>query len=279
MNSQASYKQLLLHNTRFKLGIIFVTIVIILAILAPYISPYELDDGDFTLSLCQPSKDHILGCDNNGSDILTIMIWGSRASLYVGFLTVLLSIVLGVGLGVLAGYFGGLFDMIIMRIVDIVMAFPGILLAMSLTSLLGPSLNTIIFSISATGWTSAARIIRAQVLTIREREFVQASLSFGSSPLQIIFRHILPHSFSPLLIHGTFSLSGVIIIEAGLSYLGLGATDSTMTWGGLLGQGSEIELDQGLHVTLIPGLAIFSLVMSLNFIGDALRDTFDPKEN
>ncbi|SME87900.1 ABC transporter permease [Pseudobacteriovorax antillogorgiicola] len=268
---------ILFGNPRFLLGISFVILTLVMALLAPYISPYEIDDGDFTNRLCAPSGDHWLGCDVNGADILTIMLWGARTSLYVGFLTVALSVFVGVGVGLVSGYYGGAIDGILMRIVDIFMAFPGILLAMCLTALLGPSLNTVIFAISATGWTSAARLVRGQVLSIREREFVLASQAFGAQATRLMLKHILPHTLTPLIVHGTFSLSGVIIVEAGLSYLGLGAQDSTLTWGALLGQSSEIELSQGLHLTLIPGAAIFMLVMSLNFIGDALRDVLDPK--
>lgn len=267
------------RNPRFVIGISYVSFIIIIAILAPYLSPYSLDEGDFTNRLCNPSYEHILGCDINGNDVLTIMLWGSRTSLYVGLLTVLLSVSIGICIGLTAGFFGSWVDMLLMRIVDIFMAFPGILLAMSLTALLGPSLNTVVFAIAATGWTSAARLVRGQVLSLRTREYVMASRGFGGSPFRQMFRHILPHTWTPLVVHGTFALSGVIIVEAGLSFLGLGAQDSTLTWGGLLSQTSEVELMSSLHLSLAPGLAIFFLVMCLNFIGDALRDYLDPKDH
>ncbi len=270
--------RVLSRNPRFVMGVSFFILVIVAAILAPYVSPYQLDDGDFTNRLCAPSPTHFWGCDINGNDVFTIMLWGSRASLYVGFLTVVLSITIGVLVGLIAGYFGSWIDMLLMRVVDIFMAFPGILLAMSLTALLGPSLNTVIFAIAATGWTSAARLVRGQVLSLRSREFVVASRAFGGSPARQMFQHILPHTLTPLIVHGTFALSGVIIVEAGLSFLGLGAQDTTLTWGGLLSQTSEIQLMSGLHLSIIPGLAIFLLVMSLNFIGDSLRDYLDPRE-
>jgi peptide/nickel transport system permease protein len=205
------------------------------------------------------------------------MLYGARSSLYVASLTVLLSVTLGVFIGLVSGYFGKTIDHIFMRLVDIVMAFPGILLAMSLAALLGPSLHTVIFSISATGWTSAARIIRSQVLSLREREYVLASKALGATHTRLILSHILPGTITPLVVHSTFALSGVIIVEASLSFLGLGAQDGALTWGGLLGQGSQIELARAPHLTLIPGAAIFLLVLSLNQMGDALRDALNPR--
>ena len=267
----------LLRSPRFFIGFMILTIIAIVAIFAPYISPYELGSGDFTKRLCEPSSSHLLGCDINGDDIVSILIWGSRTSLYVGILTVLLAMTVGVSVGLIAGFYRGTIDTVLMRIVDIFMAFPGILLAMALTALLGPSLNTIIFAIAATGWTSAARLVRGQVLSIRSRDFVVASAAFGASPARQMLRHILPHTVTPLLVHGSFTLSGVIIVEAGLSFLGLGAQDAAQTWGSLLSQASELDLWSSLHVSLAPGFAIFSLVMALNFIGDSLRDAFDPK--
>lgn len=268
----------LLYNPRFTSGSFIVLFFLFCAISAPFISPHDLEEADFMNRLCSPSAEHWLGCDVFGADVLTVMLYGAQTSLYVGFLTVMLSLTIGVTVGLVSGFFGGWIDTLLMRIVDIFMAFPGILLAMSLTALMGPSISTIIFAIAATGWTSAARIVRAQVLTLREREFVLAARAIGASKRALMFRHILPHTMSPLIVHATFSLSGVIIIEAGLSYLGLGAQDGALTWGGLLGQGSEIQLNRAPHITLVPGLAIFLLVIALNFIGDALRDTFDPKQ-
>lgn len=268
----------LLKDPRFVVGMTLVALMILIAILAPLIAPYELSDGDFTSRLCPISADHWLGCDVNGQDVLTILIWGARVSLYVGSLTVLLSMTLGIGAGLVSGFFGGITDNIIMRIVDIFMAFPGILLAMALSAIMGPSINTVVFAIAATGWTSSARLVRGQVLSLADRDFVVASKGFGASKLRLMLIHILPHVWSPLIVHGTFSLSGVIIVEAGLSFLGLGAQGPIQTWGGLLSQATEIDLLESLNVSLAPGGAIFLLVVALNFIGDSLRDFFDPKK-
>ncbi|MFW7377918.1 MAG: ABC transporter permease [Oligoflexus sp.] len=278
MISERNSMRELLTNPRFISGSLIVAFFIFCAIAAPWLSPHKLEEADFMDRLCQPSHLHPLGCDVFGADILTVMLYGAQTSLYVGFLTVLLSLTIGVTIGLVSGFFGSWVDTLLMRIVDIFMAFPGILLAMSLTALMGPSISTVIFAIAATGWTSAARIVRAQVLTLREREFVLAARAIGASKRSLMFRHILPQTLSPLIVHATFSLSGVIIIEAGLSYLGLGAQDGALTWGGLLGQGSEIQLNRAPHITIVPGVAIFMLVIALNFMGDALRDTFDPKQ-
>lgn len=278
MSPDRSKFQELLRNPRFIFGISIVSFFLLCGILAPVLSPHDLEEADFMDRLCKPSAEHWLGCDVFGADVLTIMLYGAQTSLYVGFLTVVLSLTVGISLGLVSGFFGGWIDTLVMRIVDIFMAFPGILLAMSLTALMGPSLSTIVFAIAATGWTSAARIVRGQVLSLREREFVLAARAIGAPKWSLMFRHILPQTWSPLIVHATFSLSGVIIIEAGLSYLGLGAQDGALTWGGLLGQGSEIMLNKAPHITLVPGIAIFMLVIALNFIGDAMRDTFDPKQ-
>lgn len=267
----------LLRNPRFFAGGVFIMITIFAAVFAPLLSSLQAIEPEIIYRLSPPNATNWFGRDINGNDIFSTMLYGARLSLYISFLTVTLSLVLGVFVGLLSGYWQGNVDTTIMRVVEIFMAFPGILLAMSLVALLGPSLNTIIFSIAATGWTSYARLVRAQVLSLKEREYVNACRTMGASHSRILWRHILPGTISPLVVHSTFSLSGVIIVEAGLSFLGLGAQDDIPTWGGLLSQGSQIELAQAPHLTLIPGLAIFLLVISLNFMGDALRDELDPR--
>jgi peptide/nickel transport system permease protein len=265
------------RNPRFIFGFFILTASFIAALIAPWVAPYPLGEAELVDRLCTPSAQHLLGCDMDGQDILTQMLYGSRISLYVAFLTVALSLGIGSLLGLVSGYFRGWFDLALMRLVDVFMAFPGILLALTLTAIMGPSFYTVVFSIAATGWTSTARLVRGQVLSVREREFVLASRALGASGGRLIFKHIFPAILSPLVVHATFSLSGVIIVEAGLSFLGFGARDSALTWGGLLGQASQVELDQATHLALIPGLAIFLLVMALNLMGDALRDALDPR--
>ncbi|MGE0174118.1 MAG: ABC transporter permease [Oligoflexales bacterium] len=276
-NAQQLRQAGLFSDPRFVFGSLVVLGTLFCALTAPWLSPYDLDYTEITDRLCPPGPGHWLGCDQNGGDVLSAMLYGARSSLYVSFLAVVLQLTVGVSIGVISGYFGKITDHLLMRAVDIIMAFPGILLALTLTALLGPSLNTIIFSITATGWTSSARIVRNQVISIKEREFVTATRALGASDSRLIFKHILPMTVSSLIIHGTFSLSGVIIVESALSFLGLGAQNAALTWGSLLGQGSQVELDQAPHLTIIPGLAIFLIILAFNFMGDALRDALDPR--
>lgn len=276
-NAPIPLRSQLLRNFRFWFGSSVLLVTILAAIAAPWLAPYSLQDGELSLRLCKPSFSHWLGCDLDGQDVLTHMLYGSRISLYVAFLTVFVSLGIGGLLGLISGYFRGWADQIIMRVVDIFMAFPGILLALALTALVGPSFMTVVLSIAATGWTSSARLIRGQVIAVREKEFVLASRSLGASNSRLVFSHILPSILSPIIVHSTFGLSGVIIVEAGLSFLGFGARGESMTWGGLLGQASQVELDQAIHLALAPGIAIFLLVMALNMLGDVLRDVLDPR--
>ncbi len=270
-------RQKLFANSRFWIGATILAVTFIIAAFAPWLAPYKLGNADLLERLCSPRAAHWLGCDLEGEDVLSIMLFGARVSLYVAFLTVFISMLIGTVIGLVSGYWRGWVDTVIMRIVDIFMAFPGILLALTLTAIMGPSLYTIIFAIAVSGWTSTARLVRGQVLSIREREFVQASRALGAQPGRLIWKHIFPSVLTPLIVHASFSLSSVIIVEAGLSFLGFGARDSVLTWGGLLGQASQVEVDLAPHLALIPGIAIFVLVVGLNFLGDALRDALDPK--
>lgn len=266
-----------LRDPRFAFGTAVLLLLATFALLAPLIAPFAADEMDITLRLCRPDSTHWFGCDINGGDVLTAMLYGARTSLYVGFMTVLLSVSLGVVIGLVAGYKRGLYETFLMRSVDLLMAFPGILLAMALAAVLGPSLHNVVLAITATGWTSSARLIRGQVLSISERDFVTSVRALGGSDFRILFRHIFPATLPQLVIHATFSLSGVILIEASLSFLGLGAQDGAPTWGAILGMGRSVLLDAP-HLSLVPGAAIMLTVLALNFTGDALRDILDPRE-
>jgi peptide/nickel transport system permease protein len=257
-------------------GAFLLAVIFIAAVFAPLLALESPGSMQIELSKQGPSFTAPFGYDVHGGDIYTSMLYGARVSLWIGFLAVFISMLIGTTIGILAGYFGGRIEFLSMRAVDILMAFPGILLALTLVSLLGPSLWSIIIAISITGWTASARIARGQVLMFKDREFVLASHTLGSNHSSVIFSHILPMAWSQLLIHGTFAVSSVIIVEASLSFLGLGATDGSPTWGALLNQG-RAHLEDAPHICFFPGAAIFILVMSLNFIGDSLRDYFDPK--
>jgi peptide/nickel transport system permease protein len=268
----------LIRNPRIWFGTSFLGLAVFVALAAPLIAPYDPENmDDIALRLAPPSADHWLGNDLTGGDVLTGIIYGTRTSLYIGFLTVFLSVTLGISIGLLAGYKKGIVDMLLMRSVDLLMAFPGILLAMALAALMGPSLHNVVLAITATGWTSSARLIRGQVLSLTEREYVTATRALGASGWRIVFRHIFPGTLSPLVVLATFSLSGVIIIEASLSFLGLGAQDGAPSWGALLSQG-RTQLVEAPHLAIAPGVAIFMLVLALNFLGDALRDILDPRQ-
>lgn len=268
-------------NARLLFSTICLVTICLLALFAPWLAPSDPLDMDIARKLSPPTLEggraNWLGYDLNGASLFTAMLYGARTSLVVAVATVLASLSLGVTVGLVAGFRGGWWDMILMRLVDIIMAFPGILLAMALAALMGPSLGNVILAMAATGWTSSARLIRGQTLSIREREYVTAAYSLGARSWRILFRHIFPATLSPLMVHATFSLSGVIIIESSLSFLGLGAQDGFPSWGALLGQGRTV-LEEAPFLSLIPGLAMAALVISLNFLGDALRDILDPKK-
>jgi peptide/nickel transport system permease protein len=267
----------ILKNPRIWFGFVVVGTFTILALFAPILAPTSPDDMDIALRLAPPNASSWLGRDLNGGDVLTNMLYGARTSLYIGFITVCLTVSLGTIIGLIAGFKRGFVDALLMRTVDLLMAFPGILLAMALAALLGPSLHNVIIAISATGWTSAARLIRGQTLSLTEREYVVASRAMGAKDRRLIFRHIFPATLSPLIVHATFSLSGVIIIEASLSFLGLGAQDGAPSWGAMLGQGRTV-LMEAPHLSIVPGVAMALLVLALNFTGDALRDILDPRQ-
>jgi len=246
------------------------------AIFAPLIAPHPPNQIDLSYRLAKPSPGYLLGRDSLGRDILSRMIYGSRISVWVGFSTVTIAVLIGFSLGSLAGYYGGWVDGLIMRVVDILMAFPGILLAIAFMAVLGPSLNNVILTLGLIGWASYARLVRGQVLSLRETEFVLAAKALGLGPMRIIFGHILPNVLGPIMVQATFGLAGNIVAEAGLSFLGLGVQPPTPSWGAMLNEGRSVLLSSP-HLTAFPGLAIMIMVLGFNFIGDGLRDAVDPK--
>lgn len=268
-------------NPRIWFGVTVTSLFAVAALFAPWLAPTAPDDMDIVMRMTPPdfsaAASEWLGRDINGGSVMTAMLYGARTSLYISFLTVSISVTLGTAIGLLAGYRRGWVDGLLMRTVDLLMAFPGILLAMALAALMGPSIHNVVLAIAATGWTSSARLIRGQTLSVREREYVVASRAMGASGWRQVIRHIFPATLSPLLVHATFSLSGVIVIEASLSFLGLGAQDGAPSWGAILGQGRTV-LTEAPFLSIIPGLAIALLVLALNFVGDALRDILDPRQ-
>lgn len=257
-------------------GLVIVSLVALLALAAPWIAPDDPTRVDAVRRLAPPSADALLGTDNLGRDILSRLLWGARLSLGTAGLAALLILTIGVGLGMIAGFYGGILDDLLMRIVDVLLAFPGILLAIFITAVLGPSLANVVFALAATGWTGYARLVRAQVLSLREREYVQAARALGASNSRILFRHLLPNSLGPILVQATFAIPGAILAEASLSFLGLGAPPGTPSWGALVDQGTQYLL-VAPHVAVFPGIALALVVLGFNFLGDAVRDELDPR--
>jgi peptide/nickel transport system permease protein len=257
------------------IGLAIIGLLLVTALLAPFLAPYDPLAIDLTGELEGPGTSHPLGQDKLGRDILSQVIYGSRVSLVVGLVVVGISLVIGVTLGATAGYFGGVFDTALMRIVDILLAFPGILLAIALTGILGPNLKNIILALCVLGWVGYARLVRGQVLAEKNREYVLAARALGVSHPRIILRHILPNCFAPVIVEATFGLAGVILAESSLSFLGLGPQD-VPTWGRLLNEGAQYLLFAP-HVATFPGIAIMLTVLGFNFIGDGLRNRWDVK--
>lgn len=263
-------------NHRAMIGLSIIIIVFLLAIFAPLISPYRPSKMNLRNKLEAPSAEHWLGTDKLGRDVLSRIIYGSRISILVGLVAVGISGTIGIILGAIAGYFGGWVDAIIMRIVDILLAFPSILLAISLVAVLGASLFNVILAIALVSWVSYARIVRGEFLRLKEQEFVEGARAIGASDLKIIFRHVLPNSMAPVIVMATLGLAGAIISESSLSFLGLGVQPPTPSWGGMLSEGRSV-IRQAWWVPTFPGIAILLTVLAFNLFGDGLRDALDPK--
>ena len=258
-------------------GLLILGGLLVTAMMAPWLAPRDPAAVRLSESLERPTLSCPLGKDPLGRDVLSRLVYGARVSVVVAFTTVAISLAAGTLLGFLAGYYGGILDDLIMRVVDILLAFPGILLAVALTSVLGPSLRNVVLALCVMGWVGYARIVRAQVLAIRERDFVQAARAIGAEDFRILWRHILPNVLAPLIVEATFGASGAILGEAGLSFLGLGTQPPSPSWGSMLNEGRQF-LFVAPHLTLAPGIAIMIVVLGLNFLGDGLRDRLDVKQ-
>jgi peptide/nickel transport system permease protein len=228
------------------------------------------------LRLTGPSPQHWFGLDELGRDILSRVLAGARISILVGLVVVSISSTVGIAVGSAAGYFGGRVDEFLSRIIDILMAFPGLLLAIAMVAVLGPSLFNVVFALSLIGWVGYARLVRGQVLRARELEFVQAARALGASTPRVLIRHVIPTTLPAVTVQATLGMGGAILAEASLSFLGLGVQPPTPSWGTMLNYG-RIHLLDAPHLTIFPGLAIAVLVLGFNFLGDGLRDLLDPK--
>ena len=266
----------LLRNFAFTSGLLLTVVLVVVALAAPLLSPFDPDAQDTSRRLEAPSHQHLLGLDDLGRDVLSRILWGARVSLRVGFSVVLLASLIGISLGAISGYFGGVVDTVIMRITDILLAFPGILLAIALVAVLGPSLNNVILALATIGWVSYARLVRGQVLKVREMEYVTAAKALGARSPRVIVLHVLPNVMNPVIVMATLGLAGAILAEAALSFLGLGVQPPTPSWGAMLTAGRRY-LGLANHLAIFPGAAIMLAVMGLNFLGDGLIDALDPK--
>ena len=253
-----------------------VGVIVVAAALAEALSPYGPNEQDITQRLQAPGLTHLLGTDEVGRDILSRLIFGARISLLVGVIAVGVSCPVGVLVGLVAGYAGRRTDDVLMRITDIQLAVPTILLAIAVVAVLGPGLWNVILTLSVTGWTLYARLTRGEALTIKSRDFVQAARATGAGDLRIMVRHVLPNVLSPVIVVAVFAVANMIILEATLSFLGLGVEPRVVTWGRML-NGGRLYLSTAWWLTAFPGLAIFVTVLAVNLHGDHLRDWLDPR--
>lgn len=266
---------------RNKLAIVALVILILLiisAVFAPFITSYGFNDLDFLAKKKPPSAAHILGTDQLGRDIFSRLLYGGRISLSVGIVAVAIRVFLGIILGTIAGYYGGKVDAVIMRIADIFMCFPFLLICITIIALLGSSIFYVMVVLGVLGWPSIARIIRGQILTLREQEFMEAAEALGIRDSRKMFKHLLPNTMASVIVFATIGMAGAILTEAALSFLGMGVSPPTPSWGNMIQAArSMYALENQWWLWMPPGIAIFVTVMCFNILGDGLRDALDPK--
>jgi peptide/nickel transport system permease protein len=257
-------------------GLGILGLVVFCAIFADVLAPYNPNEQDYLALTEPPSSTHWLGTDDLGRDVLSRIIYGTRVSLQVGVIAVGIAVTIGVTLGLLAGYAGGLVEDVVMRFVDALQAFPGLILALGITAALGPGIGNAMIAIGIVAAPAIARLTRAQTLAIREREFVQAARVIGASPLNIVSRHIWPNVTAPIIVQATLLIATAIVTEASLSFLGVGVVPPTPSWGSMIRTGSQY-LEVAPWLAFAPGIAIFATVLAFNFVGDGLRRALDPR--
>lgn len=257
-------------------GLVILVVLFLTALFADYIAPYPSDKQDLEMALSFPSRTHLFGTDEFGRDILSRIIIGSRMSLGVGFIAVGFSVVLGGLAGAVAGFYGDVVDNVVMRLTDVLMSIPQILLAISIVAALGPGLVNLMIAVGVSSIPGYARVVRASVLSIKDKDFVEAARAAGSSNFRIIFKHILPNCMAPIIVQSTLGVATAILTAAGLSFIGLGIQPPTPEWGAMLSAGRGYIRDYW-YITLFPGLAIVFTIFGLNVLGDGLRDALDPK--
>ncbi len=253
-----------------------VLLLLFVSLLAPWLAPYDPGQIDLTNVLASPSFKHLFGTDQLGRDVLSRMIWGARISLKVGFVATGVAIIIGTILGAVAGYYGGWVDSVIMRFVDIMLCFPTFFLILAVIAFLEPSIWNIMIIIGLTGWMGVTRLVRADFISLRERDFVKAARAIGAGDLRIIFLHILPNAMASILVAATLGIAGAILTESALSFLGIGVQPPTPSWGNILTAGKD-NIDIAWWLSFYPGLAILITVVGYNLLGEGIRDLLDPR--
>ena len=257
-------------------GAIVVLLVVLSAVAGPWLLPWDAATQDLPNRLQGPTWRHWFGLDELGRDILARVLLGARVSLLVGIVVVGVSSIVGMIVGAISGYYGGRIDQAIGRVMDVLMAFPGMLLAIALVAFLGPSLTNVVIALAVIGWVGYARLVRGQVLRAREFEYVVAARALGAGTIRVLARHVVPSALPPVLVQATLGMAGAILSEAALSFLGLGVQPPTPSWGTMI-NGGRVHLLDAAHLTIFPGLFLAVVVLGFNFLGDGLRDAIDPK--
>ncbi len=266
----------ILKNRLSLTGLVLIFALVVFAVIGPYVAPYDPYTTDPINKLEDPSKAHVFGTDNLGRDILTRVLYGARISMTIAVIILLVSGTIGTFIGIIAGYFGGGIDNILMRITDIFLAFPRLILAMAVAAALGRSLNNVVLAVAFTTWTIFARLARGQALAVKEEDYVEAARASGATNWRILSVHVLPLCISPVIIQGTIAMGGIILIVAGLGFVGFGAQPPTPEWGVMVSDGRNY-LPTAWWACVFPGLAIMFTVLGFNLLGDGVRDILDPR--
>ena len=267
-------------NRLTAIGLVIVVVLVIVALFAPWIATYDVGATNLSMRYLPPSAAHWFGTDSTGRDIFSRVVFGARISLKVGIIVVTVSAIIGTLLGAIAGYYGGWVDRVVSGYVfNVFLAFPGLLLAIAMVAFLGAGLNKLILALCIIGWVGYARLIRGQVLKVREYDFVQAARALGASDARILFIHILPNAIQPLIVQASLGMAGAVLSEAALSFLGLGVPPPAPSWGVMIEEARDLStLQAAPHALIFPGIAIALTVLAFNFIGDGLREHLDPRQ-
>ena len=281
MNKSLANNSLLgkaLDNPLAKAGFVIIIAVFLLAMLAPLIAPYDPDDINVKAILIAPTWQHWMGTDGLGRDVLSRMLYGGRISLLVGLVAVGIATAIGIVLGAIAGYYRGWVDTFIMRLVDVMLSIPSFFLILAVIAFLTPSIINVMIVIGLTSWMGVTRLVRAEFLSLNGREFVQASRTLGAKDARLIFTHLLPNSLTPIIVSSVLGVAGAVLMESGLSFLGLGVQAPQASWGNILTDGKDY-IQFAWWLSLFPGLAILMTVLGYNLLGEGLRDALDPRSN